>query len=133
MPVIRKGSFSLSLTYSDGNFTNNLIGANAAYDTRVNTFEFTFDLKKKFRSKNKHGNDYLDINGLNEQRDKLRAVQIFDSSLPYLKYSLTLAVWWFSLPWSQPSWNCSGCSYGPCFRAHRPRCWNALPSVSARV
>ena len=51
MPVIRKGLFSLSLTYSDGNFTNNLIGDNAAYDTRANTYEFKFDLKKKFPSK----------------------------------------------------------------------------------
>lgn len=81
MKIIRKGSFALTITYSDGNFTNNLIGDNATYDTRVNTCEFTFDLKRNFRSRNKDSNDYIDINELNEQRDKLRTVQIFDSSI----------------------------------------------------
>ena len=81
MKIIRKGSFALAITYSDGNFTNNLIGDNATYDTRMNTCEFTFDLKRNFRSRNKDSNDYIDINELNDQRDKLRTVQIFDSSI----------------------------------------------------
>lgn len=81
MPSIRKGSFSLSLTYSDGNFTNNLNGDNASYDTCVNICELSFDLKRNFRSRNKDSNDYMDINELNEQRDKIRTVQIFDSSI----------------------------------------------------
>ena len=81
MVKLRKGSFSLSLTYSDGNFSNNLVGDNAYYETWVNTCELSFDLKRNFRSRNKDGNDYLDINELNEQRDKLQTVQIFDSSI----------------------------------------------------
>lgn len=81
MQIRRKGSFSLSLTYSDGNFSNNLIGDNAYYDTWLNTCELSFDLKRNFRSRNKDGNDYIDINELNGQRDKLRTVQIFDSSI----------------------------------------------------
>lgn len=81
MKIIRKGSFALAITYSDGNFTNNLIGDNATYDTRVNTCEFTFDLKRNFRSKNKDSNDYIDINEMNEEREKLRTIQIFDSSI----------------------------------------------------
>ncbi len=81
MQIIRKSSFSLSFTYSDGNFTNNLVSNNATYDMRENICEFSFDLKKNFRSRNKDGNDYIDVNELNEQRDKLRTIKIFDSSI----------------------------------------------------
>lgn len=81
MPSIRKGSFPLSLTYSDGNYTNNLFGDKAYYDAWLNTCELSFDLKMNFRSRNKDGNDYIDVNELNEKRDKLRTIQIFDSSI----------------------------------------------------
>jgi len=81
MPSIRKGSFSLSLTYSDGNYSNNLFGDKAYYDAWLNTCELSFDLKRNFRSRNKDGNDYIDVNELNEERDKLRTIQIFDSSI----------------------------------------------------
>lgn len=71
----------MSLTYSDGNYTNNLNGYDATYDTQGNICEFTFDLKRNFRSRYKDGNDYIDVNELNEQSDKLRTIQIFDSSI----------------------------------------------------
>ena len=45
----------------------------------------------------------------------------------------SFGVWWFCLLFSQPSWSCNGCSFGPCFRAHRSQCWSVLPSASARV
>jgi hypothetical protein len=81
MQIIKKASFSLSATYSNGNFTHNLIGKNAYFDVWLNTCEFMFDLTGNFRIRNKYDHSYLDINEMNEQRDKLWTVQIFDSSI----------------------------------------------------
>lgn len=73
---LRKGSAGVSITYSDGDYSNNLYGSGFTVETYENTICLGIDLSSNLRVQDKAGNCYDDICSLIEKHSKLKWVQI---------------------------------------------------------
>lgn len=79
--IIRKTSFGVSVTYKNGNFSNNLNGKNATILVENNVLYFTIDLSPNLRVKNKAANCFYDINELADDHLLLDTLQIDDDGI----------------------------------------------------
>lgn len=73
---LRKTSEGVSVTYSNGNFSNNLTGTLFTIEAADDIVEIGIDLSCNLKVKNKQSNCFYDVNELAEDHALLEAVQI---------------------------------------------------------
>ena len=74
--ALRKSVVGVSVTYSNGDYSNNLTGCNIELEYVSNCFCLSIDLTRNIRVRNKQENCFYDRYELAKQRLKLSSVQI---------------------------------------------------------
>jgi len=75
---LRKTSAGVSVTYSTGNFSNNLTGMNFAIEVKDGIIKVSIDLSSNLRVRNKESNCFFDANEFAEDHALLKSLQIDD-------------------------------------------------------
>ena len=78
---LRRSVVGVSVTYSGGDYSNNLIGCNLELEYVSNRFCVSIDLTRNIRVRNKHENCFYDGCQLIEQHAELSSVQIDDEQV----------------------------------------------------
>jgi len=78
---LRKTSAGVSVTYSTGNFSNNLTGTNFTVEAEDAVIKISIDLSCNLRVKNKETNCFFDANELAEDHALLESLQIDDEQI----------------------------------------------------
>lgn len=78
---VRKKTSGVSVTYKNGNFSNNLIGNNFELDLRENIIEFHLSLEPNLRVRNKESNCFFDAKELIEDFTLLKELQIDEEKI----------------------------------------------------
>ena len=78
---IRKSTTHLGLTYSNGNYTNNLFCKNIEIDTTTKTNKVILNLEGNLRVQNKEVNSYADAKELIEEHRDLSLIQISEDQV----------------------------------------------------
>jgi len=73
---LRKTSAGVSVTYSNGNFSNNLTGTDFAVEVNDCIIKVSIDLSCNLRVRNKESNCFFDANELAEDHTLLKSIQI---------------------------------------------------------
>jgi hypothetical protein len=73
---LRKSAAGVSVTYSDGNYTNNLTGSDFTVEESQGHIFLRIDLSRNLHVRNKEDYCHYDACELAEQHSKLRSVQI---------------------------------------------------------
>ena len=74
--ILRKTSAGVSITYSTGNFSNNLTGTNFAVEVNDGCIKVSIDLSCNLRVRNKQSNCFFDANELAEDHSLLKSLQL---------------------------------------------------------
>lgn len=80
---LRKTSSPISITYSKGDFSNNLLGTNFKVDNSHENIVFSIDLSSNNKVRNKDTNSYYDVNDLLIKHSELETLQIFENKIIY--------------------------------------------------
>ena len=78
---LRKTSAGVSVTYSTGNFSNNLTGTDFTIEAEDDIIEIGIDLSCNLKVKNKGSNCFYDANELAEDHSLLKSIQIDDDKI----------------------------------------------------
>lgn len=78
---LRKTTIGLSVTYSNGSYSNNLMGANITLEESKDSLFLCIDLSSNLRVRNKASNCYYDACELVEQHSSLKSVQIHETQV----------------------------------------------------
>jgi len=78
---LRKTSAAVSVTYSTGNFSNNLTGTNFTIEAEDKIVKIGIGLSCNLRIKNKESNCFYDANELAQDHDQLKSLQIDDKKI----------------------------------------------------
>ena len=78
---IRKKSASLSLSYSDGDYTNNLSGYSISYEIDGEVLVLEVDIEPNYRVRNKDGNAYLDAIEFTEKKNLLKSFELTEDQV----------------------------------------------------
>ena len=76
--ALRRTTAGVSVIYSEGNFSNNLTGADFALEESEACICLSIDLSGNLRVRNKESNCYYDACELAEQHSSLKSVQVDD-------------------------------------------------------
>src|SRR5271157_239294 len=75
---LRKTSAGVSVTYTDGNYSNNLVGSDFTLDASDESICVSVDLSCNLRVRDKDSNSYYDACELAEEHSKLLSLEIDD-------------------------------------------------------
>ena len=78
---LRKGTARISITYSSGDYTNKLVGAEFELEELGTDICLNIDLTGNLLARNKSTDSYADSAALIEDHASLRSVQILDSQV----------------------------------------------------
>ncbi|MFC2027122.1 hypothetical protein ACFLU3_00385 [Chloroflexota bacterium] len=78
---LRKTSSGVSVTYSTGNFSNNLTGTNFTVEATDEIIRVGIDLSSNLRVRNKQSNCYFDANELAKDHSLLKSLRIDGSKI----------------------------------------------------
>jgi hypothetical protein len=78
---LKKTSVGVSVTYSTGNFSNNLTGTDFTIEAEDDIIEIGIDLSCNLKVKNKESNCFYDANELAEDHSLLKSIQIDDDKI----------------------------------------------------
>jgi hypothetical protein len=78
---LKKTVVGVSVTYSDGDFSNNLMGSNIELDELPDCLCVSIDLTRNLRVRNKQANCFYDASQLVERYAKLSSIQIDDKQI----------------------------------------------------
>lgn len=73
---IRKGKALVSIVYTDGDYSNNLFGADFTIEISETITIFCVDMSSNLISANKNQNCYDDAHSLLEKHTKLQSIQV---------------------------------------------------------
>ena len=79
---LRVTTAGVSVIYTNGNYTNNLIGNNFAAEIKDDHVVLIVDLAPSFRVRNKSTNTFYDANELADDSDQLESLTICDDKVP---------------------------------------------------
>lgn len=99
--ILRKTAVQVSVTYSDGNFSNNLNGTDFRLSESEKEILLSVDMSSNLRVRNKSSNCYADAVELAEDHTKLDMFQIDDEQivkgLVATKKNNSNASWFFQI------------------------------------
>jgi len=78
---IRKSSAGLSVTYYDGDYTNNLIGVSFSVKIIDDDIVFYIDMTRNIKVRNKEENCYFDAKELIENHSNLKSLAIYEDHI----------------------------------------------------